>query len=93
MRLTKAGLVVSAAIALGASVSAAAHAANSAETVYTYDQLGRLMTALTPATGVCIAYSYDATGNRTSETITISGAPESPTWGTGVAGCFLWTPQ
>ncbi len=58
---------------------------------YTYDQLGRLTTGLYD-NGLCIAYSYDANGNRTAQTNTISSAPEQPTWGTGVWGCFTWTP-
>lgn len=60
--------------------------------IYTYDQLGRLSTALYD-NGLCIAYIYDAAGNRTSQTNTISGAPESPIWGSGVWGCFPWTPH
>ncbi len=39
---------------------------------YTYDSLGRLSTA-TYANGVVITYVYDASGNRTSYTVT--GAP------------------
>jgi YD repeat-containing protein len=39
---------------------------------YTYDVLGRLITA-TYSTGVVITYSYDATGNRTS--VVTTGAP------------------
>ena len=59
---------------------------------YSYDKLGRVTTAVYD-TGVCIAYSYDPNGNRTSQTNTISGAPVSPIWGSGVWGCFSWTPQ
>ena len=51
---------------------------------YTYDALGRLMTA-SYDTGVCIAYSYDANGNRLSEKILVT-SPSS----TGVWGCFTW---
>jgi hypothetical protein len=69
-------------------------ASNTAEAtvVYTYDQLGRITTALYD-NGLCIMYTYDANGNRTSQTNTASGAPQTPTWGTGVWGCFAWTPQ
>ena len=51
---------------------------------YAYDALGRVTTA-SYDTGVCIVYTYDANGNRLSETInvTASGA-------TGVWGCFNW---
>jgi YD repeat-containing protein len=51
---------------------------------YTYDALGRLLTA-SYDTGVCIAYAYDANGNRKSEKILVV-APSS----TGVWGCFNW---
>jgi YD repeat-containing protein len=61
-----------------------------ASTSYTYDQLGRLITALYD-NGTCVAYAYDANGNRTSQVITISGGPETPVWGTGIWGCFVWT--
>lgn len=59
---------------------------------FTYDLVGRVTTALYD-NGSCVAYSYDANGNRTSQTNTISGAPESATWGSGVFGCFNWTSQ
>lgn len=93
MHRTRACLIVSMAALLAGFVAFPAQATNSADTIYTYDELGRLMTALTSATGVCIAYSYDANGNRTAQTITVSGGTVSPIWGTGVAGCFLWTAQ
>jgi YD repeat-containing protein len=57
---------------------------------YTYDQLGRVATALYD-NGTCIAYTYDANGNRTAQTFTTSGTPASPVWGSGVWGCFPWT--
>jgi YD repeat-containing protein len=66
--------------------------ASNASAVYTYDLLGRVTTAKYD-NGVCVAYSYDANGNRTSQTNTASGAPGTPTWGTGTWGCFNWTPQ
>lgn len=60
---------------------------------YTYDAVGRLATALYD-NGTCIAYSYDAAGNRTSQTITAAGgAPQTPNWGSGTWGCFSWTAQ
>lgn len=59
---------------------------------YTYDPLGRVTTALYD-NGVCIAYSYDAAGNRTSQSNTASGPSESAVWGSGVWGCFVWTAQ
>lgn len=59
---------------------------------YGYDAVGRLATALYD-NGTCIAYSYDAAGNRTAQTISASGAPQTPNWGTGTWGCFNWTVQ
>jgi uncharacterized protein RhaS with RHS repeats len=59
---------------------------------YGYDALGRVTTALYD-NGLCIVYAYDANGNRTSQTNTISSTPESPVWGTGTWGCFIWTPH
>lgn len=59
---------------------------------YGYDPLSRITTALYD-NGVCVVYAYDANGNRTSQTNAASGPPESPTWGSGVWGCFSWTPQ
>ncbi len=64
----------------------------SASDSYTYDQLGRLTTALYD-NGTCVAYAYDANGNRTSQNTTNSGTPESPNWGAGVWGCHDWTSQ
>lgn len=51
---------------------------------YTYDALGRVTTA-SYDTGVCIIYTYDANGNRLSETINVTAAGA-----TGVWGCFNW---
>jgi YD repeat-containing protein len=59
-----------------------------ASTSYTYDELGRLTTAVYD-NGLCVAYAYDATGNRTSQSN--ASASSAPTWGSGVWGCFLWT--
>jgi YD repeat-containing protein len=73
-------------ILLGTRVANAA----TASIQYTYDQLGRVTTALYD-NGTCIAYTYDANGNRTEQTFTTSGTPLSPVWGSGVWGCFSWT--
>jgi hypothetical protein len=51
---------------------------------YTYDALGRVNT-VSYDTGVCIIYTYDANGNRTSETVAVSGAGATGAW-----GCFNW---
>lgn len=71
------------AILLGIGTFNAARAANGS-VAYTYDALGRV-TMVSYDTGVCILYSYDANGNRLSETIRVSSAGT-----TGVWGCFRW---
>jgi YD repeat-containing protein len=53
--------------------------------VYTYDALGRIITA-SYDTGVCVIYTYDANGNRLSETVNVNGSGS-----TGVWGCFNWS--
>ncbi len=58
---------------------------------YTYDALGRLTTA-SYDTGVCVIYQYDANGNRTLQTVNVNTGT-APTWGSGVWGCFVWTPH
>lgn len=60
-----------------------ARAANGS-VAYTYDALGRLMTA-SYDTGVCVIYTYDPNGNRLSQTINVTTAGT-----TGVWGCFNW---
>jgi YD repeat-containing protein len=74
------------------ALAMASAAAVTASVSYTYDLLGRVATALYD-NGACIVYSYDPNGNRTSQTITVSGSPTTPTWGTGSWGCFQWTPH
>lgn len=76
--------VVAVAAALLAGVAIASAFAQSGSVTYTYDPLGRLSTARYD-TGVCILYTYDANGNRLSQTIMISGSGT-----TGVWGCFAW---
>jgi YD repeat-containing protein len=77
--------LVSAALAaaLGFSVPDASGAGGS----YTYDLPGRVATALYD-NGICVAYGYDAAGNRTAQTNASAG---SPAWGSGAWGCFSWT--
>jgi YD repeat-containing protein len=58
--------------------------------VYTYDALGRLVTA-SYDTGVCIAYSYDANGNRTSQKILVASPGGPAIWGCFNWGNALWT--
>jgi YD repeat-containing protein len=75
---------------LGVSITTTAYAANGS-VAYTYDSLGRIITTLYD-TGICIVYAYDANGNRTSQTINVGGTPTTSTWGSGVWGCFNWSP-
>lgn len=58
---------------------------------YTYDLVGRVRTAVYD-NGLCVAYTYDASGNRTSQVGTVGGTPSQAVWGTGQWGCFPWTP-
>ena len=57
---------------------------------YGYDLDGRVRSVLYD-NGLCIAYNYDANGNRTSQNNTINGPENQATWGTGYFGCFSWT--
>lgn len=87
-RRAKTLLAVPAAALFGILIAGGANAS----AYYGYDPIGRVTTALYD-NGVCVVYAYDANGNRTSQTNTASGPPEAPTWGSGVWGCFSWTPQ
>jgi YD repeat-containing protein len=78
-RLTAAALVLLAALVADASAAGVS---------YTYDPVGRIVTALYD-NGLCVAYSYDANGNRTAQT---NATAPAPAWGSGVWGCFAWTP-
>jgi hypothetical protein len=60
---------------------------------YGYDQVGRVTSAAYD-NGLCIIYVYDANGNRTTQSYSMSSTPTSQNWGSGVWGCYLkWTPQ
>lgn len=72
------------ALAIAGSLACDAVLAANGSVVYTYDALGRLITA-SYDTGVCIAYTYDANGNRLSEKILVTSSSS-----TGVWGCFNW---
>jgi YD repeat-containing protein len=58
---------------------------------YAYDQAGRIA-AILFSDGTCVANTYDAQGNKTSTTITKADTPEMSVWGSGVWGCFKWSP-
>lgn len=64
------------------------HAAT-ATVSYAYDQVGRVITARYD-NGVCVIYTYDVNGNRTTQTNTNASGPTSSVWGTGTWGCFPW---
>jgi hypothetical protein len=55
---------------------------------FTYDLSGRVTQALYDNC-MRITYSYDASGNRTAQ---VNAIANSPIWGSGVWGCFSWTP-
>lgn len=40
---------------------------------------------------LCVTYSYDANGNRIAQSSHVFGTPGA-VWGSGVYGCFNWTP-
>jgi YD repeat-containing protein len=72
-----------------ASVSLAlAGTAAAASVIFSYDEVGRVSTAWYD-NNMCVAYLYDASGNRTSQT---NATPGTPAWGSGAWGCFNWTP-
>ena len=82
-------LAVTIATVAAAVICLSANAALAA-TNYIYDPVGRL-TVVIYDNGVCVAYSYDADGNRTASNIATS-ATGSLTWGSGVWGCTTWSP-
>jgi YD repeat-containing protein len=68
---------------LSASALDAAVAANGS-VLYTYDALGRILTA-TYDTGVIVIYTYDSNGNRLSQTINVNTA--TLTWTATATPC------
>jgi len=72
------------AAAVGGGLHSTGAFAVNGSVVYTYDALGRIATA-SYDTGVCISYTYDPNGNRTSQKILVTSASS-----TGVWGCFNW---
>ncbi len=76
------------AAALAATLGFVVPDASGAGVSYTYDPVGRVAAALYD-NGLCVAYSYDANGNRTAQS---NGTPGAPAWGSGTWGCFSWAP-
>jgi len=73
------------------TVSSAGQADSSVS--YGYDQVGRITSAAYD-NGLCVIYTYDANGNRTAQSYSMSSGPASQNWGSGVWGCYLkWTAQ
>jgi len=66
LALVLAGLALAAALS-GADIAQAA----TGSVVYTYDALGRVLTA-SYDTGIIIIYTYDANGNRTQQVINVN---------------------
>lgn len=60
-----------------------------AATTFLYDPQGRL-TAIIYDNGNCVAYSYDADGNRISSRVAVNAAG-ALTWGSGLWGCRTWS--
>ena len=75
-------------IALASALALSLSDASGSSVSYTYDPAGRVTTGLYD-NGMCVAYSYDATGNRTTQT---NATAPTAAWGSGVWGCFAWTP-
>lgn len=82
-RSARSGASIVAALLFGFVTPQALFAANGS-VAYTYDALGRIVTA-SYDTGVCIGYKYDPVGNRTEEKILVATIAS-----TGVWGCFNW---
>jgi len=70
------------------SLNSGAEAANGS-VAYTYDALGRV-TSASYDTGVIIIYTYDANGNRLSQTINANST--NAVWGSFNWGAALWHP-
>jgi YD repeat-containing protein len=72
MKGTTIFFVIISAFLFAAMLSTPAHAA-AVTVTYAYDTLGRV-TKATYSNGTMIAYTYDASGNRTAQTVTCSAA-------------------
>lgn len=57
----------------------------------TYDGAGRIATTLY-SDQTCVAHKYDSQGNRTNVSVSKASTPETSVWGSGVWGCFTWSP-
>lgn len=71
--LRHASLLALAALAFLGLAGARPAAAANGSVIYTYDALGRVSTA-SYDTGAIVIYSYDANGNRLSQTINVNTA-------------------
>ena len=74
-------------IALPLLLAASAVEAAGGNATYTYDFLGRV-TSASYDSGAIILYSYDAAGNRASQTTSVNST--SATWGSFNWGSALW---
>jgi YD repeat-containing protein len=87
-----AAAMVCAVLSIGTPATRPASAANGSVT-YAYDALGRIVSA-SYDTGVIVIYTYDANGNRLSQTINVNTSTMvwSGTSGTAGWGQRLWGP-
>lgn len=58
---------------------------------FAYDGAGRIATTLY-SDQTCVAHKYDSQGNRANLSVTKASTPETSIWGSGVWGCFKWSP-
>lgn len=86
-KLSQAATVVGA-VAMLLMANGIAQAVNGSA-VYAYDALGRVA-SVSYDTGVIIIYSYDANGNRTSQTINANST--NAVWNSFTWGAALWHP-
>lgn len=79
--------LLSGACLLSAIVAEPAHAAGSGMLVGA--EMAALIQILVQSPNLCIAYTYDANGNRTGQVNSVYGS--GATWGSVAYGCFTWT--
>lgn len=81
---TLAGMAFAVAVGSAASIITTPAGAANGSVTYTYDALGRVVTA-SYDTGVFVIYTYDANGNRTAQTVNVNAA--TLTWTAIVTPC------
>lgn len=81
--------IVLAAGAISFLIGAGQASAANGSVAYTYDALGRVLTA-SYDTGVIVIYAYDPNGNRTQQTINVNAGPLCWTPVAGSCTSALW---